>query len=48
MTCPGHDVKLLPHRVKLLSNRVYGIWPGIGEGAKQVSHTIRLPAVALV
>jgi len=30
----GHDVKLHPHRVKFeISNRVCGIWFGIGEGA---------------
>jgi len=29
---PGHDVKLHPHRVKFVSNRVCGIWRGIGKG----------------
>jgi len=36
-TCPGHDVKLHPHRVnEILSNRVCGIWLGIGEGVNVI------------
>jgi len=30
---PGHDVKLHPHPSEVISNRVCGIWLGIGEGA---------------
>jgi len=45
VSLPGLYVKLLPHR---LLNRVCGIWLGVGEGAKQVSYSIRLPVVAFM
>jgi len=34
--CPGHDIKLHPHRVKIISNKVCGIWLGFGEGANVI------------
>jgi len=47
--CPGHDVKMRPHQVKLY---LTGFVLGVGEGAdvivKHISTTIRLPIVAFV
>jgi len=34
--CPGHDIKLHPHRVKLYRIWVCGIWLGMGEGANVI------------